>query len=128
MSPTTTATIADVLELRRRLGSPDRLRLTVDVGHLRCSEEAEPAACVLGAGDLVANVQIDDMRRGVHEHLPLGDGEVDFPPVLAALEAVEFSGLVAVELPRHSHAAPSLAASSLEFLRDAARRPQEVGR
>ncbi|WP_020141910.1 sugar phosphate isomerase/epimerase [Terracoccus sp. 273MFTsu3.1] len=120
--------IADVLELRRRLGSPDRLRLTVDVGHLRCTEDVEPAACVLGAGDLVANVQIDDMRRGVHEHLPFGEGEVDFPPVLAALEAVEFTGLVAVELPRHSHAAPSLAASSLAFLREAARRPQEVGR
>ena len=120
--------IADVLELRRRLGSPDRLRLTIDVGHLRCTEDADPAACVLGAGELLANVQIDDMRRGVHEHLPLGEGEVDFPPVLAALEAVEFTGLVAVELPRHSHAAPSLAASSLEFLRTAARRPQEVGR
>ncbi len=120
--------IADVLELRRRLDSPDRLRLTIDVGHLRCSEDAEPAACILGAGDLVANVQIDDMRHGVHEHLPFGEGEVDVPPVLAALEAIEFAGLVAVELPRHSHAAPSLAASSLTFLRDAARRPQEVGR
>jgi sugar phosphate isomerase/epimerase len=120
--------IADVIELRRRLGSPERLRLTIDVGHLRCTEDADPVACVLGAGDLLANVQIDDMRRGVHEHLPLGEGEVDFPPVLAALEAVEFTGLVAVELPRHSHAAPSLAASSLEFLRTAARRPQEVGR
>lgn len=116
--------ISDVVELRRRLGDPDRLRLTVDVGHLRCTEDAEPAACVLGAGDLVANVQIDDMRRGVHEHLPLGEGEVDFPPVLAALAAVEFGGLVAVELPRHSHAAPTLAASSLELLRDAERRAQ----
>jgi len=120
--------IADVLELRRRLGSPDRLRLTIDVGHLRCTEDAEPAACILGAGDLVANVQIDDMRRGIHEHLPFGEGEVDVPPVLAALEAIEFAGLVAVELPRHSHAAPSLAASSLTFLRAATRRPQEVGR
>jgi sugar phosphate isomerase/epimerase len=120
--------IADVLELRRRLDSPDRLRLTIDVGHLRCTEDAEPAACILGAGELVANVQIDDMRRGVHEHLPFGEGEVDVPPVLAALEAIEFAGLVAVELPRHSHAAPALAASSLTFLRDAARRPQEVGR
>jgi sugar phosphate isomerase/epimerase len=120
--------IADVHELRRRLGDPDRLRLTIDVGHLRCTEDADPDACVLGAGDLVANVQIDDMRRGVHEHLPFGEGEVDFPPVLAALAAVEFDGLVAVELPRHSHAAPALAASSLEFLRHAARRPQEVGR
>jgi len=129
--------IDDVLELRRRLGSPDRLRLTIDVGHLRCTEEVEPATCVLAAGDLVANVQIDDMRRGVHEHLPFGEGEVDFPPVLAALAAVDFAGLVAVELPRHSHAAPALAASSLDFLRDAervahdqnhSRRPQEVGR
>jgi sugar phosphate isomerase/epimerase len=128
--------IADVVELRRRLGDPERLRLTIDVGHLRCTEDADPAACVLGAGDLIANVQIDDMRRGVHEHLPFGEGEVDFPPVLAALAAVEFGGLVAVELPRHSHAAPGLAAASLEFLRSAeqqarrfeSRRPQEVGR
>ena len=129
--------IADVVELRRRLGSPDRLRLTIDVGHLRCTEDADPAACVLGASDLVANVQIDDMRRGVHEHLPFGEGEVDFPPVLAALSAIVFDGLVAVELPRHSHAAPALAASSLDFLRDAERRarvdrpdrrPQEVAR
>ncbi|HET8988991.1 MAG TPA: sugar phosphate isomerase/epimerase family protein, partial [Humibacillus sp.] len=129
--------IADVDELRRRLGSPDRLRLTIDVGHLRCTEDADPAACVLGAGDLVANVQIDDMRRGVHEHLPLGEGEVDFPPVLGALAAIDFAGLVAVELPRHSYAAPALAASSLDFLRAAERRsqmespnrrPQEVAR
>ncbi|HET7801050.1 MAG TPA: sugar phosphate isomerase/epimerase family protein [Humibacillus xanthopallidus] len=129
--------IGDVIELRRRLGSPDRLRLTIDVGHLRCTEDAEPAACVLGAADLVANVQIDDMRRGVHEHLPFGEGEVEFPPVLAALSAIDFTGLVAVELPRHTHAAPTLAAASLDFLRDAERlaqvdrphrRPQEVAR
>lgn len=128
--------IADVVELRSRLGDPERLRVTIDVGHLRCTEDLDPDACVLAAGDLVANVQIDDMRRGVHEHLPFGEGEVDFPPVLAALAALRFDGLVAVELPRHSHAAPALAAASLEFLRAAerraeeskTRRPQEVGR
>ncbi len=66
------------------------------------------------------------MRRGVHEHLPFGEGEVDFPPVLAALTTIGFAGLVAVELPRHSHAAPALAASSLDFLRDAERRAQDA--
>ena len=129
--------ISDVDGLRDRLGRPDRLRLTIDVGHLRCTEDDDPADCVLRAGALVANVQIDDMRRGVHEHLPFGEGEVDFPPVLAALSAIDFRGLVAVELPRHSHTAPLLAASSLDFLRDAERRaqvdrphrrPQEVAR
>jgi sugar phosphate isomerase/epimerase len=74
---------------------------------------------VRSVGDRIANVQIDDMRRGVHEHLPFGDGEVDFPPVLRALAGVGFTGLVAVELPRHSHAAPALAARSLAFLKAA---------
>jgi sugar phosphate isomerase/epimerase len=110
-----------VLELRRRLGEPEHLRVTLDVGHLRCNETAPPADCVRAAGPLIANVQIDDMRRDVHEHLELGAGEVDFPPVLAALDQVGFTGLIAVELPRHSHAAPMVAAASLDFLRAAAR-------
>ena len=109
--------IADVIELRRRLGSPERLRLTIDVGHLRCTEDADPVACVLGAGDLLANVQIDDMRRGVHEHLPLGEGEVDFPPVLAALREIGYEGGVHVELSRHSHNAVETARRALAFLR-----------
>jgi sugar phosphate isomerase/epimerase len=111
--------IADVEELRRRLGSPDRLRLTIDVGHLRCTEDDDPVSCIVDAGPLIANVQIDDMRRGVHEHLPFGEGEVEVPAVLGALLEVDFPGLVAVELPRHSHAAPALAAQSIDVLRAA---------
>ncbi len=61
------------------------------------------------------------MRRGVHEHLPFGDGEIDFPPVLAALAATGYQGLTVVELPRHSHAGPRFAAHSLPYLRRAAR-------
>lgn len=60
------------------------------------------------------------MRRGVHEHLPFGEGEIDFPPVLEALEATGYQGLTVVELPRHSHAGPQLAEESLRFLRAAA--------
>jgi sugar phosphate isomerase/epimerase len=112
-------TLAGVHATRARLGDPEHLRVTVDIGHLRCNEDAPPAACVEAVGGLLANVQIDDMRRGVHEHLPFGEGEVDLPSVLAALRRVRFRGLVAVELPRHSHAAPDLARSSLAALREA---------
>jgi sugar phosphate isomerase/epimerase len=49
--------------------------------------------------------------------LPFGDGEIDFPPVLAALDATGYQGLTVVELPRHSHAGPEFAQSSMEFLR-----------
>jgi sugar phosphate isomerase/epimerase len=105
--------------LRQRLGAPELFGLTLDIGHCRCNEHASVPDCVRRAGPHLVNVQIDDMRRSVHEHLELGTGEIDFPPVLAALREVGYRGLVAVELPRHSHAAPEVARRSLAFLRAA---------
>ncbi|MGH3392150.1 MAG: sugar phosphate isomerase/epimerase family protein, partial [Actinomadura sp.] len=101
------------------LGGPARLGLTLDIGHCRCLEPLSVPDCVRRAGPRLVNVQIDDMRRGVHEHLEFGTGEIDFPPVLAALGEIGYRGLVAVELPRHSHAAPAVCRSSLGFLRAA---------
>ena len=117
-------TVARVLELRRRLGSPERLRVTLDVGHCVCNELGTVADCVHAAGALLANVQLDDMVPGVHEHLEFGTGDVDLPRALGALLDVGYSGLAAVELPRHGHAAPVVAARSLETLRAALARAQ----
>ncbi|MFV2143934.1 MULTISPECIES: sugar phosphate isomerase/epimerase family protein [Isoptericola] len=112
--------VDDVLDLRRELGDPDALRLTVDVGHLTCVEDAPGPDVVRRVGDLIAHVQVDDMVRGVHEHLELGTGDVDLPGVLTALHEAAFDGLAAVELPRHSHAAARLVASSAEAIRASA--------
>ena len=49
---------------------------------------------------------LEDIRGRAHEHLPLGEGEIDFPPVLRALAAAGYGGLVTVELSRNSHDAP----------------------
>ncbi|MFF2539152.1 sugar phosphate isomerase/epimerase family protein [Streptomyces cyaneofuscatus] len=113
------ATLADFHHLRALLGDPAPLGLTLDIGHCQCLEEASPAQCVADSAPWLRHVQIEDMRRGVHEHLPFGDGEIDFPPVLAALAAADYQGLTVVELPRHSHAGPELARTSIAFLRDA---------
>ncbi|MGW2842662.1 sugar phosphate isomerase/epimerase family protein [Streptomyces sp. NPDC001493] len=114
------ATLADFHRLRHALGDPGHLGLTLDIGHCQCLEPLPPADCVRAAAPWLRHVQIDDMRRGVHEHLPFGDGEIDFPPVLAALAATGYQGLTVVELPRHSHAGPEQATRSLPFLRRAA--------
>ncbi|WNE99650.1 sugar phosphate isomerase/epimerase [Streptomyces luomodiensis] len=113
--------LAGFHRLRTALGDPAALGLTLDIGHCQCLEPAPPAECVRAAAPWVRHVQIEDMRRGVHEHLPFGDGEIDFPPVLEALRATGYRGLVGVELPRHSHAGPELARTSLRFLKDAER-------
>ncbi|MFJ1805941.1 MULTISPECIES: TIM barrel protein [unclassified Streptomyces] len=114
------ATLADFHRLRRTLDDPALLGLTLDIGHCQCLEPLPPADCVRAAAPWLRHVQIEDMRRGVHEHLPLGEGEIDFPPVLAALADTGYRGLTVVELPRHSHAGPHYAEASLPFLRRAA--------
>ena len=106
-------------ELCARLGTPSAFGLTLDIGHCRCLEPQSVPDCVRRAASRLVNVQIDDMRLGVHEHLEFGEGEIDFPPVLSALDECGYRGLVAVELPRHSHAAPTVARRSLAFLRSA---------
>jgi L-ribulose-5-phosphate 3-epimerase len=110
--------LAGYLKLQAEVGS-ETLGLTLDIGHLVCNEPQPPAACIAAAAPYLVNVQIDDMRRGVHEHLEFGAGEVDFPSVFKALREIQYDGLVAVELPRHSHAAPTIARDSLAFLRRA---------
>lgn len=111
------ATVADALALRERLGSPPHLRLTLDLGHLVCNEPGTPQQSIASAAGLIGNVQVDDMVRDVHEHLELGTGALDLDAVLDALLATGYDGLACVELPRHSHAAPIVARSSMDALR-----------
>ncbi|MEE6263516.1 sugar phosphate isomerase/epimerase family protein [Plantactinospora sonchi] len=113
------ADIADWWRLRDALGAPSHFGITLDIGHCRCLEPVPVPQCVTQVAAHLVNVQIDDMRRGVHEHLEFGTGEINFPPVLGALADAGYAGLVAVELPRHSHAAPTVAAHSIGFLRAA---------
>ena len=78
----------DTLKSYRRLlqwiDSP-HLKLTLDVGHLWCQGELPIADYIARWGERIVNVHIEDMRAGVHEHLMFGEGEMQFPPILAAL-------------------------------------------
>jgi sugar phosphate isomerase/epimerase len=80
--------------LRTTLGEPEGLGLTLDIGHCLVVESGAPPDCVREAAPWLRHVQIEDMRRGVHEHLPFGEGELDVPPVLAALRGAQYGGLV----------------------------------
>lgn len=100
----------------------EQLRLTIDVGHLHCQGEVPIAAQLHRWAERLENVHIEDMRCGIHDHLPFGEGEISFGPVLAALEEIGFAGPVTVELPRHSHIGPVMAEQSILFLRSVSAR------
>jgi L-ribulose-5-phosphate 3-epimerase len=114
--------VADIAGFERLLAAVDghpSLGITLDIGHCRCLEPQPPDQCVHLVADRLVHVQIEDMRRGVHEHLRFGEGDIDFPPVLAALVDIGYTGLTAVELSRHSHTAHTVVPESIAFLRAA---------
>ena len=106
--------LSQVLDLRTELGEPELFGVTLDVGHCVAVEPADAAECIRLAGPLLWNVQLDDMVPNVPEHLEFGEGQLDLPATLAALDEIGYTGLAAVELPRHSHAAPDVARRSIE--------------
>jgi sugar phosphate isomerase/epimerase len=100
-------------------------RLTLDIGHLQCQRETPIDAVIRQWGSRLANVHIEDMRAGVHEHLMFGEGEIAFQPILRALQDVGYADGVYVELSRHSHEGPDAARRALRFLQDAAKAVNE---
>lgn len=93
------------------------LRLALDTGHCMVTGERDPAAALREFGDRIATVSIEDMKRGEHVHLAFGEGDMDVPSVLDALDAIGFERLVCVELSRDSHRADTMIPAALAYLR-----------
>jgi L-ribulose-5-phosphate 3-epimerase len=107
--------LADWERLREAAALPD-LGLTLDVGHVPCTETISAGDAIRRYGNALRTVHLDDTRNGVHEHLQIGDGDLDWPDILRALDDVGFTGIASVELSRHSHAAPEAARIALAAL------------
>lgn len=99
-----------------RFNASEKLRLTVDIGHLVCMGERPLDEALRPWLSRIVNVHVDDMLGCRHDHLPLGAGEVDFAPVLAVLAESGYDGGLHVELPRQSHRWFDTARESARFL------------
>jgi sugar phosphate isomerase/epimerase len=82
--------------------------LCLDVGHLLATQEGDPASIIARYAGSLRQVHVEDMRRGQHEHLPPGEGDLDFSAVWRALRQANYRGAVCFELSRSSHAAPEM--------------------
>ncbi len=103
------------------------LRLALDTGHCIVTGECDPADAVRAFAPHLGTVSIEDMRCGVHVHLPFGEGDMDIPDILRALDAIGFDKLVCVELSRESHRADTMIPASLDYLKQHAPEPSGLG-
>ena len=109
-------TVDDYRKWKSRFG---RLTLALDTGHCLVSGDRDPVAAVYEFAPELGTVTVEDMRRGVHDHLPFGEGDMDVPAVLTALREIGFGRLVCVELSRDSHRAHTMVPQALAFLKQA---------
>ena len=110
----------DTLDAFARLDERIRhplFQLTVDLGHVHCSNEGDIPALLATWAPRIVNVHIEDMVRGIHEHLMFGEGTMDFPAICRSLGEIGYSGGVHVELSRHSHMGASAVRTAANFLR-----------
>ena len=98
------------------LGVPD-LALALDTGHCIVTQDIDPAAAVRRWAPRLGTVSLEDMKRGVHLHLPFGEGDMNVPSVLDALDEIGFDKLVCVELSRESPQADKAISGSIDWLR-----------
>ena len=108
-------TFDDYRELLSRVDGPG-FGLCVDIGHVHCLEPRPIAEYLAEWRERIFTIHIEDMTRGVHDHLRFGAGTIDFPPVLHALRELDYRGGLNVELSRHSHIAPEVLEESFRFL------------
>ena len=93
------------------------LTLALDTGHCVVTQDIDPAEAVRRYAGRLGTVALEDMRRGVHEHLPFGDGDMDVPSILIALQEIGFAKLVCVELSRESPRAHLAIPQSIAWLK-----------
>lgn len=105
-------TLARWEALRDAVGAAN-FGLALDVGHVPVTESISAGEAIRRHGASLRTVHLDDTRNRVHEHLQIGDGELDWADIVAALREVRFTGIAAFELSRHSHAAPQAARDAM---------------
>ena len=68
-----------------------------------CESDVEPAVLVRAMGDRLVTVHLSDYRAEGPRHLPPGEGDLDWPRLLRALQAADYAGPLILE-PAHVEA------------------------
>ena len=77
----------------------NNLDIVFDIGHCQQTGGNVPDE-VLACGKLLRHLHLHDTIGGAQSHLPIGDGEIDYPAFAAALRKIGYQGIYMLELRR----------------------------
>lgn len=109
--------VADRKGAERLLAAFAGLRLTLDIGHVQCTEGPPLAPAIRAALPRTAHLHLEDIKGRVHEHLPIGDGEIPFGEVFRTLAEGGYRGIVSAEFHSRSIDLPERELAARTFSR-----------
>ncbi|MDG7016180.1 MAG: sugar phosphate isomerase/epimerase [Nitrososphaerota archaeon] len=95
--PTNLITISETLKIIEGAGR-DNIGVCVDAGHVNVGGVVRPEDAIREAGELLWALHLHDNNGEGDSHLPPGEGSMDWPRVVRALEDVSYRGTYNVEL------------------------------
>lgn len=102
------------LEELRELGS---LGINFNVAHLYCAGE-DPVEAWDRIKDYVGQVELSDVAASrKHQHVQLGEGDIDIPGFLRHLEESDYDGFVTIEMESREQNPAGMVTASAEYLK-----------
>lgn len=111
-------TIVESPDEVEKILSRSRIGFCPDTAHLAAGG-GDPAALIRRYPDRVRHVHLKDLDRATTTFLPLGQGDIDFTDVLAAVDEVGYDGWLLVELDGYDGDPAEAARISKAFLDEA---------
>lgn len=93
------------------------IKMNCDIGHLYCVGE-DPAEVIRRSPDEIAHVHLEDIGSNrVHQHLTPGKGAIAFPTIFSALQQINYTGWITVELYPYETTAAGVARLAYDHLK-----------
>ena len=108
--------INDMIRLMEEVGSPN-LKVNLDVGHAYITDPCLPES-IRRLGSAIVHAHLEDIKDKVHNHLELGQGDIDFAAMHAAFMEIGYDGYYVVDLFRLGDDPSGVATRTLAALRE----------
>lgn len=106
----------DMIRLMDEVNSP-RLKVNLDIGHAYITDPSLPDS-IRRLGSSIVHTHIEDIKDKVHNHLELGQGDIDFAAMHAAFKEIGYDGYYVVDLFRLGDDPSGVATRTLAALQE----------
>lgn len=88
----------DIIKMSKEVESP-HLKVNLDIGHAYITDQSLTESIRL-LGSLIVHIHVEDIKDKIHNHLEIGQGDINFAEMHSALMEIGYKGFYVADLFR----------------------------